>query len=184
MAAMRLPSAVHRWQSGWADLARHRDVPGCADAGRWRRLVIDLRFVASAPARAGSWRAALWCVALALAALAVTWTLGLDGWQRDALQCLPVLLAAPWVAAARRRFHQACAPAPAAAQAESGITDPATGPFHSSAIVAAERGAWNRVQTMRRRAGRAWAGWTSSWPWPASARWRPWRCRASRKSAP
>jgi hypothetical protein len=37
-------------------------------------------------------------------ALTVTWELDLTGWQRDLLRMLPLLLAAVWIASARRRM--------------------------------------------------------------------------------
>ena len=111
MRAMQYPQCLCRWCSGWAELAHHSEVAGYCDSGPLVRLRLNVACVAAAAVSPGFWRACLWCLVLGLAAQIVIWTLDLRTWQRDALQCLPVLLAAPWVAGARRRwlmkFHAA-----------------------------------------------------------------------------
>ncbi len=104
MAGMPWPEQVRCWWSGWSDLARRGEIAGYDPLGLPARLWLDACCVAAAPLSRGFWRAVLLCMAVGLAAQLVIWELDLRGWPRDALQCLAPLLAAPWVAAARRRY--------------------------------------------------------------------------------
>ena len=100
---MRLTHRFLSWTRGWPELARHHDVPGYRELGHVARLVLELAVLRSALVARDTWGAALACIAVGLAARIVAWDLDLSGWRRDALLCLPILLAAPWVAAGRRR---------------------------------------------------------------------------------
>jgi hypothetical protein len=97
------PLVFRRWASGWAALVRHHDVPGYRELGRLARLALELAVLRDALRAPGTWGAALTCSAVGLAAQILVWRLDLAGWRRDALLCLPLLLAAPWIAAGRRR---------------------------------------------------------------------------------
>ena len=50
------------------------------------------------------WRGVLVVFAAVLLAHVLTWQFDLIGWQRDLLRCLPIALAAPGMAAMRRRL--------------------------------------------------------------------------------
>ena len=179
MQAMRYWQPVRRWCAGWIELTRHGEPVGYHERGWLARLRLDAGWVAAALANPGFWGAGLVCVALGLAAQILVWRFDLGGWRRDGLQCLPALLAAPWVAGARRRYLEARFVA-TPCQAATAITDQCADPLHSAAVVAAERERWCSLQAAWwTRAGPPRAGWLSSWRWPAWARWRSWRCRAS-----
>ncbi|MCC7257008.1 MAG: hypothetical protein IT486_01400 [Gammaproteobacteria bacterium] len=171
---MHRPSALQRWLAGWADLARHRDVSGYRERSRLARLRLDLLCIVAACRRGSTWRAVLWSLALGLAAQILCWRHDLRGPVREILQCLPVLLVAPWVAAGRRRFLEARA-------SETAFTEPAADRRESAAVGDLGHATWNDGRTRARHVtGRAAAGSISSSPSSASARSRRWRSRASR----
>jgi len=79
-------------------------VPGYAELSWLARRRLMLGMIAAAPARPAFWRGLVWTAIGWAAAVVVTWRFDLAGWQRDGLRMLPFLLAAPFIAAARRDY--------------------------------------------------------------------------------
>ena len=82
---------------------------------RWQRLRLDFAVTADGLRTRAFWRGAFIVLAAASAAQIIVWDRDLRGWERDGLQCLPFLLAAPWIAAGRRRLIARRPPLPQAA---------------------------------------------------------------------
>lgn len=104
MTTMPIREFCRRWAGGWRDLIRHDGVQAYRALGLCQRLRADLSVMADALGSPRFWVGALWLAAGVLGAEILIFEHDLTGWRRDALQCLPVLLAAPRVAAGRRRL--------------------------------------------------------------------------------
>jgi hypothetical protein len=165
------------WWAGWVELALHDAVAGYAALGPLQRLRAELAVAGAALRSGGFWRVTLWCAALALAAQILAWQHDLRGWRRDGLRSLPVAIAAPWVAAGRRRRLEQ-----RLAEPLNCVTDRAPEAPHSRPGNVRERRRWrNPLRPLHRPpAGHAPAGWISCWRSRFSARWPPWRSPASR----
>jgi hypothetical protein len=173
------------WSEGWATLLWREDLAGYRGRAWHERFRLDIAIIARALRGGGFWRAALLGVAVGLAAQILAWEYDLRGPRRDALQSLPVLLVAPWVARGRRRILGEMlgeSPGGSAAGTETGVTDCRAPPLHSAAVGATERWRWRRFSKWRhaRPDASASGGSISRWWWRCSRCWPRSRSRASR----
>lgn len=150
---------------------------------RWHRLRLDFAVTADGLRTRAFWRGAFIVLAALSTAQIIVWDRDLRGWQRDGLQCLPLLLVVPWIAAGRRRLTARRLDA-LPGQAANDVTVPRSRPLHSDPGAlggAAERRRWFMTRTARwhRQAGPVSAGWISCSLSRVSACWQRWRCRGS-----
>lgn len=171
----------HRWLCGWAVLARHEEVYAGRHPGVLRRLHLELMVALGAWRGRGFWRAVAIGLVLLLLVQIFIWRCDLHGRWRDVLQCLPVLLVTPWVAAARARrlgrlLERQQAPV------GSSVTDSSTRTLQIAPPGLVERRSCQGIHTVMppRPPGGASAGWTSFWRSVVSACWQRLRSRGSR----
>ncbi|GMW08238.1 MAG: hypothetical protein QY320_00360 [Gammaproteobacteria bacterium] len=178
---MQSRRTLRYWAGGWRALSGRDEIAGYRALPWHERLRHDAATAAAALLDGGFWKAALVFAAATLAAQILVWTLDLRGAARDAVQCLPVLIITPWVAAGRRRRLERRLAAPAAA-IEEPVTVHDLPTLHSAASQTTEQRRWRRFSTTRQARDEASGsgGSMSCWWWPASACWRRWRCRASK----
>lgn len=181
MMSMNWQRCWHRWLRGWAALASHEEVYAGRHPGVLRRLRLELTVVLGAWRESGFWRAGAIGLVLLLLVQIFIWRRDLHGRGADVLQCLPVLLLAPWVAAARARRLgrlQDRQQAPVA----SSVTDSSARTLQIAPPGLVEHRSCQGTHTAipRRPPGGAWAGWISSWRSAVSACWQWLRSRDSR----
>jgi len=92
------------WLKAWAEIVNYTEIPGYRRLSWPARKKLDHQALWLAVRSATFWRAALVVLAAVLLAHILTWRFDLIGWQRDLLRCLPIVLAAPGMAAMRRRL--------------------------------------------------------------------------------
>lgn len=99
---MGIQRVVRTWLTGWLDLIHYRSIPGYATFGWFERKRTDLAALCFLFRLTRFRCAALLLLAVQLIALSLTWHWDLDGWSRDLLRVMPVLMVIPWFASARR----------------------------------------------------------------------------------
>jgi hypothetical protein len=91
------------WRNGIVAFLAYDEIEGYRELPFLERKKIDHLIVWRSLRTAGFWRAASWLLMIGLSLRIVSWQLDLTGWRRDLLGCVPLLIAAPWVAAGRKR---------------------------------------------------------------------------------
>jgi hypothetical protein len=95
---------VRIWVKSWAEILSYDEISGYSRLSWTERKRLDLTALCMAFCSASFWRAAFVVLAAVLLAHILSWRFDLIGWQRDLLRVLPMVLAAPGVAAKRRRL--------------------------------------------------------------------------------
>jgi hypothetical protein len=100
---MLTPKALSAWLAACRELTGYDGVPGYSRL-RWRdRKRLDHLALWRGLRSSGFWRACIVVLNLCLVAQILCWQFDLAGWRHDLLKALPILLATPWLAAARKR---------------------------------------------------------------------------------
>ncbi len=95
------------WLKGWSDLAGHNEIPGYRELPWLSRKKLDHRALWRGLCSEGFWRAAAIVLMGVTVAHILGWHWDLTDWRQDLLRVLPILLATPWLAAARKRHLRA-----------------------------------------------------------------------------
>ena len=104
VSVLPTPKFITVWLKNWRDIAIYAAIPGYRDLPWTARKKLDHQALYLAIYSRNFWRAAfVVMVGLTLAYITI-WRFDLSGLQRDLLRCLPFVLAAPGLAAMRRRL--------------------------------------------------------------------------------
>jgi hypothetical protein len=101
---LKMPTRIRNWFIACREIMNYADIPGYRRLSWSARKKLDHQALWLAARSATFWRAVLVVLAAVLLAHILTWRFDLIGWQRDLLRCLPIVLAAPGMAAMRRRL--------------------------------------------------------------------------------
>ena len=104
MLVLKSLKPIRTWFEAWAQIMSYDDIPGYSRLSWTARKKLDLKALCMAFCLASFWRAVFVVLAAVLLAHILSWRFDLIGWQRDLLRALPIVLAAPGVAAKRRRL--------------------------------------------------------------------------------
>ena len=94
------------WLKGWSELSGYDDVPGYRGLSWTARKKLDHLALWRGLCSEGFWRALFIVIVFCMIARILTWHWDLSGWPRDLLRSVPIMLALPWLAAARKRHIQ------------------------------------------------------------------------------
>jgi len=97
---------IRNWLKACGEISNYPDIPGYRGLSWAARKKLDHQALCMLVRRKSFWRATFVVLAAISLAHILTWRFDLIGWQRDVLRCLPIVLAAPWMAAMRRRLIQ------------------------------------------------------------------------------
>ena len=103
---LKTAKRIRNWFKACGEIINYVDIPGYRRLSWPARKKLDHQALWMAVGSASFWCAALVVFAAILLAHILTWKFDLIGWQRDLLRCLPIVLAAPGMAAMRRRLIQ------------------------------------------------------------------------------
>jgi len=104
---MRLHNLVTRWLDGCRCLAAYDKIPGYRQLPWLERKCLECHAATMLLRSPWFWRGLFWVGVANVAMQSLAWHLDLVGAARDLLRALPLLLAFPWLASARRVRIQA-----------------------------------------------------------------------------
>jgi hypothetical protein len=100
---VRYQTCIAAWFKAWPELSGYEDVPGYRDLPWLSRKKLDHLALWHGLRSESFWRAFFFIATFEIVAHILVWNWDLDDWPRDLLKSLPLILAMPWLAAARKR---------------------------------------------------------------------------------
>jgi hypothetical protein len=100
---VRYRTGIAAWLNAWSELSGYDDVSGYRDLPWPARKKLDHLALWHGLRSEGFWRASFIVAIFEIVAHIFVWHWDLDDWPRDLLRSVPLILAMPWLAAARKR---------------------------------------------------------------------------------